>query len=101
MWSAIRRRCVRVRGDVRKFFRRRAAPGWRRAPAGRNAVELRYLLPEHERRWPCYRLVLEGKATWAEIKTMTLDEVDLLNLALDAWKAAEREANDNANPKAR
>lgn len=27
---------------------------------------------------------------------MTLDEVDLLNLALDAWKAAEREAHDNA-----
>lgn len=40
--------------------------------------------------------MLEGKATWAEIKTMTLDEVDLLNLALDAWKTAEREAHENA-----
>lgn len=28
---------------------------------------------------------------------MTLDEVDLLNLALDAWKAAEREAAENAH----
>lgn len=27
---------------------------------------------------------------------MTFDEVDLLNLALDAWKVAEAEANENA-----
>jgi len=30
---------------------------------------------------------------------MTLDEVDLLNFALDAWKAAEREAHENATRK--
>jgi hypothetical protein len=30
---------------------------------------------------------------------MTFDEVDLLNLALDAWKHAERESRENATKK--
>ncbi len=30
---------------------------------------------------------------------MTFDEVDLLNLALDAWKHAESEAHENATKK--
>lgn len=35
--------------------------------------------------WPCYRLVLEGHATWVEVtEKMSLDDVDRLNMAADA-----------------
>jgi len=39
--------------------------------------------------------VLEGKATWTEIKTMTLDEVDLINIAIDSMREAEHEASQH------
>jgi hypothetical protein len=36
--------------------------------------------------WLCWRLFLEGKATMAELSTtMSIDDVDLANIALDYW----------------
>jgi len=35
-----------------------------------------------------YRLWLADKATWTELNAMSLNEIDLANLALDAWEAA-------------
>lgn len=32
-------------------------------------------------------------ATWTEIGKMTIDDVDLQCMALDAWRDAEREAS--------
>lgn len=35
-----------------------------------------------------YRLWLAQRCTWTELETMSLNDCDLLNLALDAWEAA-------------
>lgn len=40
--------------------------------------------------WACYRLVLAGKCTWVDLYSMSLNDVDLLNIALDAWEEAGR-----------
>jgi hypothetical protein len=37
--------------------------------------------------------VLERLATWQEIRMMTIDDVDLLNIAADEWRAAEIRAS--------
>jgi hypothetical protein len=37
--------------------------------------------------------VLERLVSWTELEQMDIDDVDLLNLALDEWQAAERAAN--------
>jgi hypothetical protein len=36
--------------------------------------------------------VLERYATWADIRQMTIDEVDLMNIALDEWQEAPKRA---------
>ncbi len=38
--------------------------------------------------WPCYRLWLEGKASLAELDTLSIDDVETANDALDAWEDA-------------
>lgn len=40
--------------------------------------------------WPCYRLVVQRYVTWSDLRMMTLDDVDLLNMAVDEWQAAEQ-----------
>jgi hypothetical protein len=37
--------------------------------------------------------VLERLVSWTELELMDIDDVDLLNLALDEWQAAERAAH--------
>jgi len=49
---------------------------------------------ELEPLWPCYRLVLERLATQTEIDTtMSIDDVDRLCIALDAWRSAKPEGS--------
>jgi hypothetical protein len=36
-------------------------------------------------------------ATWTEISKMTIDDVDLQNMALDSWREAEIRAHKNAS----
>ncbi len=38
------------------------------------------------------RLVVEHYATWADLKSMTIDDVDMQNIAIDEWEAAGRRA---------
>lgn len=52
------------------------------------------LPPEIEVCWPCYRLVIERRATWGDLKTMTIDDVDKLCMAIDEWQAAEQRARE-------
>lgn len=40
-----------------------------------------------------YRLVFEGKCSLADLDTLSIDDVDLFGLALDAWQEAERLAS--------
>lgn len=40
-----------------------------------------------------YRLAIERFATWGEVAAMTIDEIDLHNIALDAIAAARRDAD--------
>lgn len=43
-----------------------------------------------EHLWPCYRLILEGKATWTEVTTMmSIDHVFDLNEMLTAYQKAK------------
>lgn len=58
-------------------------------------MTLRGLQPEHERYWLAYRLWLEDgcRESWPELMSMSLNQLDLLNLALDA-KAAARQRKD-------
>lgn len=51
------------------------------------------LQPEHGRYWRGWRLYLADKATWPEIQDMSLDDVDLQNLLLDAVDEAHTTAN--------
>lgn len=57
---------------------------------------LRDLQPEHHRYWLGYRLVLEPRSesghSWNEVKVMSLNEVHLLNLLLDARDDARARA---------
>lgn len=39
-----------------------------------------------------YRLVLEGKCTLGELEVLSIDDVDVFGMALDAWQDAERAA---------
>jgi len=48
------------------------------------------LQPEHERHWLAYRLWLEKKESWATLMDMSLNQVDLLNLALNSWQEASK-----------
>ena len=51
--------------------------------------------------WPCYRLVLERYVTWSDLEQMSLDDVDLLNIAADDWLEAERNATGATSLSAR
>ncbi len=47
-------------------------------------MTLEHLQPEHDRYSRGYRLWLAGKASWPEVQDMSLDDVDLQCLLLDA-----------------
>jgi hypothetical protein len=78
---------VRARGEPQRSFRRER----RERAASPDAVTIK-LHPEVEPIWPCYRLVLERYVTWADLEDMTLDDVELLEIALDDYQRAQREA---------
>jgi len=42
--------------------------------------------------WPAWRVVLEGKASLKDLDYLSIDDVDLCCLAIDAWQDAERRA---------
>lgn len=51
--------------------------------------------------WPAYRLVLERYVSLADLDRLSLDDVDLMCLALDAWQDAERKQYARAAKKGR
>jgi hypothetical protein len=42
--------------------------------------------------WPVYRLVLEHYVTLDKIDTLTIDDVEIMTSAADAWAEAEHKA---------
>jgi hypothetical protein len=78
--------------EGRLFFLRRHHPGWqvgRTRDRDPDAVPLK-LTPDVAMAWPLYRLVLERYVTLDAIHTLTLDDVEIMNSAADAWAEAGR-----------
>jgi hypothetical protein len=59
-------------------------------------VTLTGLQPEHSHYALGWRLFSSGRATWPEIREMSLDDVDLQVLYLDALASAEPASDDGA-----
>lgn len=45
-------------------------------------------LPELEIEWGCFRVILEGHATLGEMDHLSIDDVQLMFFAMDAWNKA-------------
>jgi hypothetical protein len=45
--------------------------------------------------WPTWRLFLEGKLDLADFDKVSIDDVDIACMALDAWRDAEERASKN------